>query len=86
LAVAPVLYLALLAAPLALSANSTTTVIPDLAHDFGVSTADATWTATAFGWATVLGAPLAAGLIRGAFRRGAPPPRQPRPTSSASRW
>ncbi|GLH96556.1 MFS transporter [Phytohabitans aurantiacus] len=60
----PVLYLALLAAPLALSANSTTTVIPDLAGDLGLSITDATWTATAFGWATVLGAPLATGLIR----------------------
>ncbi|MGW0195103.1 MFS transporter [Nonomuraea sp. NPDC003201] len=57
-------YLALLATPTSLSANSTTTVIPDLARALGVSTADATWAATAFGWGGVLGAPLTAALLR----------------------
>ncbi|WP_051793281.1 MFS transporter [Kibdelosporangium aridum] len=63
-----VLGLALLATPTALSANSTTTVIPDVAHALGISAADATWTATAFGWAAVLGAPLTATLLRSGVR------------------
>ncbi|MGW6497962.1 MFS transporter [Nonomuraea angiospora] len=57
-------YLALLATPTSLSANSTTTVIPDLARALGVSAADATWAATAFGWGGVLGAPLTVALLR----------------------
>lgn len=60
----PVLGLALLATPLSLSANSTTTVIPDMARDLGITPAEATWTATAFGWAVVIGVPLTAGLLR----------------------
>ncbi|ALG09470.1 MFS transporter [Kibdelosporangium phytohabitans] len=60
----PVLGLALLATPTALSANTTTTVIPGLAHELGISTADATWTATAFGWGTVIGAVVTATLLR----------------------
>jgi predicted MFS family arabinose efflux permease len=67
----PVLLLALLATPTSLSANSTTTVIPDLARDLGVSAVDATWTATAFGWAAVIGAPLTAGLLRHRGHRAA---------------
>ncbi|MGV9385555.1 MFS transporter [Nonomuraea sp. NPDC003707] len=57
-------HLALLATPTSLSANSTTTVIPDLARALSVSAADATWAATAFGWGGVLGAPLTAALLR----------------------
>ncbi|MET7338911.1 MFS transporter [Nonomuraea sp. NPDC005650] len=57
-------YLALLATPTSLSANSTTTVIPELARALGVSAAEATWAATAFGWGGVLGAPLTAALLR----------------------
>lgn len=60
----PVLCLALLATPTSLSANTTTTVIPALAHDLGVSPADATWAATAFGWGAVVGTPLVTGLMR----------------------
>ncbi|WP_344870952.1 MFS transporter [Allokutzneria multivorans] len=60
----PVLSLALLATPTSLSANSATTAIPDLARELQVSVADATWTATAFGWAAVVGTPLTAGLLR----------------------
>ncbi|WP_052371922.1 MFS transporter [Amycolatopsis taiwanensis] len=60
----PVLVLALLATPTSLSANSTTTVIPGLARDLGITVADATWTATAFGWAVVIGTPVTAGLLR----------------------
>ncbi|MEV4396644.1 MFS transporter [Nonomuraea sp. NPDC049607] len=59
-----VLYLALLATPTSLSANSTITVIPELARAMGVSAAEATWAATAFGWGGVLGAPLTAALLR----------------------
>ncbi|MDR3081739.1 MAG: MFS transporter, partial [Streptomyces sp.] len=58
-----VLSLALLATPTSLSANTTTTVIPHLAHSLGVSTADATWTGTAFGWGAVIGTPLTSALI-----------------------
>ncbi|MFF4196976.1 MFS transporter [Nonomuraea sp. NPDC001831] len=54
----------MLATPTSLSANSTTTVIPALAHALGISAADATWAATAFGWGGVLGAPLTAALLR----------------------
>nr|WP_042191356.1 MFS transporter [Kibdelosporangium sp. MJ126-NF4]CEL20025.1 putative sugar transporter [Kibdelosporangium sp. MJ126-NF4]CTQ97248.1 putative sugar transporter [Kibdelosporangium sp. MJ126-NF4] len=60
----PVLGLALLATPTALSANTTTTVIPGLARDLGVTVAEATWTATAFGWGAVIGAVLTATLLR----------------------
>ncbi|MEO3796853.1 MFS transporter [Nonomuraea sp. B10E15] len=59
-----VIYLVLLATPTSLSANSTITVIPELARALGVSAADATWAATAFGWGGVLGAPLTAALLR----------------------
>ncbi|WP_433411415.1 MFS transporter [Microtetraspora malaysiensis] len=59
-----VLWLALLATPTSLSANTTTTVIPDLARDLGVSAADATWAATAFGWGAAIGTPLVTGLLR----------------------
>ncbi|MFI6925890.1 MFS transporter [Nonomuraea spiralis] len=59
-----VLYLILLATPTSLSANITITVIPDLARALGVSAAEATWAATAFGWGGVLGAPLTAALLR----------------------
>src|ERR1043165_7657020 len=60
----PVLGLALLATPTALSANTTTTVIPELARDLGVSAAEATWTGTAFGWGAVAGAVLTATPLR----------------------
>ncbi|WP_165974552.1 MFS transporter [Nonomuraea deserti] len=59
-----VLHLVLLATPTSLSANSTITVIPELARALGVSAAEATWAATAFGWGGVLGAPLTAALLR----------------------
>ncbi|MBP2326350.1 putative MFS family arabinose efflux permease [Kibdelosporangium banguiense] len=60
----PVLGLVLLATPTSLSANTTTTVIPGLARDLGISAAEATWAATAFGWGTVVGAVLTATLLR----------------------
>lgn len=60
----PVLGLTLLATPTALSANTTPTAIPGLARDLGVSVADATWAATAFGWGAVVGAVLTTTLLR----------------------
>ncbi|MGW6459472.1 MFS transporter [Streptomyces sp. NPDC055078] len=68
---APVLVLALLATPSSLSANTATTVIPEVAQSLSVSTADATWIGTAFGWGAVLGAPLTAALIGARGHRAA---------------
>ncbi|MEU8781126.1 MFS transporter [Streptomyces sp. NPDC048637] len=60
----PALWLVLLATPTSLSANTTTTVVPELARSLNVSTAHATWAATAFGWGAVIGTPLTAALLR----------------------
>ncbi|MFD4669238.1 MFS transporter [Lentzea sp. NPDC058450] len=59
-----VAWLALLATPTALGANAATTAIPVLATDLGVSTGAATWIATAFGWAALVGTPVTAALVR----------------------
>ncbi|MFH8617005.1 MFS transporter [Streptomyces sp. NPDC017979] len=56
--------LGLLATPTALSTNATTTALPDVAHDVGVSVSTATWLATVFGLAVAVGTPLAAALLR----------------------
>ncbi|WP_079027214.1 MFS transporter [Embleya scabrispora] len=64
----PALALALLAAPLAISANSPVLILPDIAADLGVSSATGSWLVSVFGWAVAIGTPLAAALIR---RRGA---------------
>ncbi|MET7300966.1 MFS transporter [Embleya sp. NPDC005575] len=64
----PALVLALLAAPLAISANSPVLILPDIAADLGVSSATGSWLVGVFGWAVAIGTPLAAALIR---RRGA---------------
>jgi len=56
--------LGLLATPTALSANATTTTLPGIAHDIGVSVSTATWLATAFGLAVAVCTPLAAALLR----------------------
>ncbi|WP_055556569.1 MFS transporter, partial [Streptomyces kanamyceticus] len=61
------LWLALLATPVAASANSPVLILPDMAGSLGVRTATATWLVTAFGWAMAVGTPLMAGLLR---RRG----------------
>ncbi|MET9378180.1 MFS transporter [Streptomyces sp. NPDC002992] len=63
----PALWLALLATPLAASANSPVLILPDMAASFGVHTATAAWLVTAFAWAVAVGTPLMAGLLR---RRG----------------
>ncbi|MFI8423417.1 MFS transporter [Streptomyces sp. NPDC085479] len=63
----PVLWLALLASPVAAAANSPVLILGDIADTFGVRTATATWLVTAFAWAVAVGTPLMAGLLR---RRG----------------
>ncbi|MFI5801953.1 MFS transporter [Streptomyces sp. NPDC051561] len=63
----PVGWLALLATPVAASANSPVLILPEMASALGVGTATATWLVTAFAWAMAIGTPLMAGLLR---RRG----------------
>ncbi|MFF0742916.1 MFS transporter [Streptomyces sp. NPDC004111] len=63
----PVGWLALLATPIAASANSPVLILPGMAGALGVPTATATWLVTAFAWAMAVGTPLMAGLLR---RRG----------------
>ncbi|UNO40261.1 MFS transporter [Streptomyces sp. MST-110588] len=63
----PVLWLALLATPLAAGANATVLLLPEIARSLNTGTATASWLVTAFGWATAVGTPLMAGLLR---RRG----------------
>ncbi|MFF0486622.1 MFS transporter [Streptomyces sp. NPDC004435] len=63
----PALWLALLATPLAASANSPVLILDDMADAFGVRTATATWLVTVFAWAVAVATPLMAGLLR---RRG----------------
>ncbi|MFJ2772008.1 MFS transporter [Streptomyces sp. NPDC087300] len=63
----PAAWLALLATPVAASANSPVLILPDMAGALGVRTATATWLVTAFAWAMAVGTPLMAALLR---RRG----------------
>ena len=63
----PSAWLALLAAPVAASANSPVLILPDMAGSLGIRTATATWLVTVFAWAMAVGTPLMAGLLR---RRG----------------
>ncbi|MDH6541618.1 MFS transporter [Streptomyces sp. SPB4] len=65
----PVLWLALLATPIAAGANAPVLILPDMARSLGVSAGGAAWLLTAFGWAMAVGTPLLAGLLR---RRGLP--------------
>ncbi|MEU8763614.1 MFS transporter [Streptomyces sp. NPDC048659] len=60
----PAGWLALLAAPVAASANSPVLILPDMAGALGVSTATATWLVTVFAWAMAVGTPLMAALLR----------------------
>ncbi|WP_407285004.1 MFS transporter [Streptomyces sp. BP-8] len=63
----PSAWLALLATPVAASANSPVLILPDMAGSLGIRTATATWLVTVFAWAMAVGTPLMAGLLR---RRG----------------
>ncbi|MFD4182830.1 MFS transporter [Rhodococcus sp. NPDC058514] len=63
----PALWLALLATPIAASANSPVLILSEMADSFGVRTATATWLVTVFAWAMAVGTPLMAALLR---RRG----------------
>ncbi|MET9603745.1 MFS transporter [Streptomyces sp. NPDC006512] len=63
----PVLWLALLATPLAAGANAPVLILPELAGSLGVPVGSAAQLLTAFGWAVAVGTPLLAGLLR---RRG----------------
>lgn len=64
----PALWLALLATPIAATANAAVLILPDIARDLGTSTETAAWLVTAFAWAMAIGTPVTAGLLR---RRGA---------------
>ncbi|MFF1294744.1 MULTISPECIES: MFS transporter [unclassified Streptomyces] len=63
----PAGWLALLATPLAASANAPVLILPGMADSLGIHTASATWLVTVFAWALAVGTPLMAGLLR---RRG----------------
>ncbi|MGZ9931821.1 MFS transporter [Streptomyces sp. NC-S4] len=63
----PVLWLALLATPLAAGANAPVLILPDMARSLGVSAGAATWFVASYAWAMAVGTPLLAGLLR---RRG----------------
>ncbi|MFE9483992.1 MFS transporter [Streptomyces spororaveus] len=63
----PVLWLALLATPLAAGANAPVLILPDMARSLGVSTSTAGWLVASYAWAMAVGTPLLAGLLR---RRG----------------
>ncbi|WP_329100431.1 MFS transporter [Streptomyces sp. NBC_01439] len=63
----PVLWLALLATPLAAGANASVLILPDMARSLGVSAGAATWLVASYAWAMAVGTPLLAGLLR---RRG----------------
>ncbi|HEY9372439.1 MFS transporter [Streptomyces sp.] len=57
-------WLALLATPIAASANGPVLILPVMADDLGVSVASATWLVTVFAWAMAVGTPLMAALLR----------------------
>ncbi|MFC9811754.1 MFS transporter [Streptomyces virginiae] len=66
----PVLWLALLATPVAAAANAPVLILPDMAASLGVRTETAAWLVAAFAWAMAVSVPLLAGLLR---RRGLTP-------------
>ncbi len=66
----PVLWLALLATPVAAAANAPVLILPDMAASLGVGTSTAAWLVAAFAWAMAVSIPLLAGLLR---RRGLAP-------------
>ncbi|MET9597954.1 MFS transporter [Streptomyces sp. NPDC006459] len=63
----PVLWLALLATPMAAGANAPVLILPDMARALGVSASTAGWLVAAYAWAMAAATPLLAGLLR---RRG----------------
>ncbi|MET9863171.1 MFS transporter [Streptomyces smyrnaeus] len=63
----PAAWLALLATPVAASANGPVLILSDMAGSLGIRTASATWLVTVFAWALAVSTPLMAGLLR---RRG----------------
>ncbi|MFB6582974.1 MFS transporter [Streptomyces sp. NPDC056402] len=63
----PVLWLALMATPMAAGANAPVLILPDMARSLGVSASTATWLVASYAWAMAVGTPLLAGLLR---RRG----------------
>ncbi|MEV4442946.1 MFS transporter, partial [Streptomyces sp. NPDC049577] len=63
----PGIWLAVLAAPVALSANGPALILGDIGDGLDVSVTTVTWMVTAFGWAVAVGTPVAAALLR---RRG----------------
>ncbi len=63
----PVLWLALLATPMAAGANAPVLILPDMARSLGVSASTAGWLVAAYAWAMAVATPLLAGLLR---RRG----------------
>ncbi|WKV73231.1 MFS transporter [Streptomyces sp. PCS3-D2] len=66
----PVLWLALLATPVAATANAPVLILPDMAASLGVDTSTAARLVAAFAWAMAVSVPLLAGLLR---RRGLTP-------------
>ncbi len=69
-ATVPVLWLALLATPVAAAANAPVLILPDMAASLGVGTSTAAWLVAAFAWAMAVSVPPLAGLLR---RRGLTP-------------
>ncbi|MFD9104632.1 MFS transporter [Streptomyces virginiae] len=66
----PVVWLALLATPVAAAANAPVLILPDMAASLGVRTETAAWLVAAFAWAMAVSVPLLSGLLR---RRGLTP-------------
>ncbi|MEU1671760.1 MFS transporter [Streptomyces roseifaciens] len=63
----PVLWLALLATPVAAANNATVLILDDMGRALGISTAGASWLVTVFALALAIATPLIATLVR---RRG----------------
>ncbi|MFI6369741.1 MFS transporter [Streptomyces sp. NPDC050546] len=63
----PILWLALLATPVAAANNASVLILGDLSRSLGVTTATASWLVTVFALALAVGTPLIATLLR---RRG----------------
>ncbi|WFB08927.1 MFS transporter [Streptomyces sp. LX-29] len=63
----PILWLALLATPVAAANNATVLILGDMSRSLGISTAGASWLVTVFALALAVATPLIATLVR---RRG----------------